>query len=746
MKRTLLSLFICGIFVITMQGQYVTIEGRQFKDENGEDFYPVICNYAADIIHDGLGNFNIAPSAAYGVNWGYDCVPMTTCYFDAFFHDFTEIRNMGFNAIRLMGPNAEKDSVTPIGFSYFINYWANPNYKNQIIKDLSPNYSSDPSMDLLLNSLDDILAVAGLCSLKVILVPSRGRLAQSQDAVNDVADYLKVFGAHFANNPDVLAYDLYNEPTWVDHLSVFDSAYDHTKFQVCQYVRSWYDSLKLGDPNHLVTMGLGTFNYHDVIEWDPGIMKLDFISEHIYPAFRIEENYNIDTAMIRFKDELIWTARNVPIPWIIGETGFAGTDNSFPPFNKPKYTDSVYTHQPYVWGSLADQKAFADTALKLMRDCGASGISWWQFQDTYWGQNPDSTSPAAYKESFFGLLNSGNWDTVTGYETFRKPAVESFQTFDPTASPGPFPEQTLMYYNPYNFDETDSHMITGYVKELNTGNPINNAVILINSKIRATEHDSTIGYAYPHYTFSDTSGTFHCYPAPDSVYATTIDDVKVSFPGCERIERGWTSAYNSQNIPVRNNELFELGSGGVQYDAEITGITIQGSCSSTFEGWNSLTVSNCFIEYSGECVMRARKEINLLNTFEAEYGSELNVLTGETFPECVDFSGFYKVSGIGFQENIASNKVIELNFICEFNSTDFIVFPNPTTGKLKLHLNNNDKATLNVKFTDLIGNTVLESKFTGPMMNIDLTCFPKGVVLLQILGDNMVLIKKIILQ
>ncbi len=79
MKRTLLSLFICGIFVITMQGQYVTIEGRQFKDENGEGFYPVVCNYEADIIHDSVGNYNIAPSGAYGVNWGYDCVPMTTC-------------------------------------------------------------------------------------------------------------------------------------------------------------------------------------------------------------------------------------------------------------------------------------------------------------------------------------------------------------------------------------------------------------------------------------------------------------------------------------------------------------------------------------------------------------------------------------------------------------------------------------------------------------------------------------------
>ena len=750
MNRAVFTLIVFGIFVSTGQGQYITLEGKQFKDGNGENFFPMVCNYSADIIHDTTGNdltYHVSPTGSYGFRWGYDYNSFDSCFYPGLRNDFTEIREMGFNAIRLMGPVPEKDTLQEYGLHFITHLWQNPATTNEITKYLNSPFSSDHDMTFYLKMLNDIVTTADSCGLKVILVPSRGMLARSDNAAADVAAYLACYAAYFAGNPAVLAYDLYNEPTWVDVWKNHPEV-DHNKHQVCQYVARWYDSINAYDTNHLVTIGLGTFNYHDVIEWDPGVMKVDFVSEHIYPNLRTEENYSLSSALTRFRDELIWTGRNIPVPWIIGEFGFAGTDNAFSPFNVWPFTDSIYSHRPYIWGTTAEQYAFTDTVLRLFKNCGASGISWWQYQDLYDNQDPRTMLPGDYKEAFFGLLNPGRWNAATGFSTFRKPVVGLFQSFDPEEPPGPFPQQSNLYYNPYNFDSTDVNTRSGTVIDTDNGVPIKDAVVLVWSKIYHDPYlqDTATTDVIPHYSFSNEYGVFKAIPAPDDQQPTTIDDLKISYPGCQRIERGWSSAFNPNSLPIIQNGVYSVASGELVYDAEVTDTVFAANVYADFHGWNSVTFTDAEVQSGGHCESVARQEIVLQSEFDAATGSEVYLHLDEVFPECTDFSTYLKPVTLISTSGLNSKIAIELLFNPQNDPVKFELFPNPSNGEVTFRLTSADQELFTLKIVDIFGRVHLEQEIDKPDISLDLSMLAKGVYLAQLSGNNAQFVKKLIIQ
>ncbi|MDP1621267.1 MAG: cellulase family glycosylhydrolase [Bacteroidales bacterium] len=750
MKRAALTLLFFGIFVITVQGQFISLEGRRFKDGNGYNFFPMVCNYCADIIHISSGSdtlYHVSPTGSYGFRWGYDYNSFDSCFYPGIRNDFTEIRNMGFNAIRLMGPVPEKDTLQEYGFNIISNYWPNPAGANQIKKFLTAPFSADPDMAFYLKMLNDIVAIADSCGLKVILVPSRGMLARSDNAATDVAAYLACFATYFAGNTTVMAYDLYNEPTWVDVWKNHPEV-DHNKYQVCQYVAQWYDSINANDTNHLVTIGLGTFNYHDVIEWDPGIMKVDFISEHIYPSFSSNENFSLSSAINRFRDELIWTGRNIPIPWIVGEFGFAGTDNAFPPFNVSPYTDSLYSHRPYIWGTTAEQYAFVDTALKLFRNCGASGISWWQYQDLYHNQNPATMALGDYKEAFFGLLNPGRWNPATGFSAFRKPVADLFLAYDPEEPPGSFPQQSSLYYNPYNFDSTDVNTRSGTVYNSDYNIPIIDAVALIWSKVYLHQYYDSAKYiqSVSHYTFTDTLGHFNAYPCPDNQRPTTIDDIKVSSPGCQRVERGWYSAFNPDTLPITPNGSYIIGCAGLAYENAVSDTLIPSGTNAEFHGWNSVTFTDAVVASGGHCEAVARQEIVIQAEFDAATGSEVYLHLDEVFPECTVFSGYLKPFSITASSGLNAKTEIELLFHPETSPFDFELFPNPSGGKVTCRITGADQESFTLSIVDLFGRIHVETETNKPENALDLSMLDKGVYLARLFNNHIQFVRKLIIQ
>jgi len=105
MKRRLVFSLFFITFGIAAYGQYVTILGRQFKDENGNNFEPMVCNYTINIVNTDTSDFlttYISPDHRFGSTNGFECSGTESCD-DQLKNDFTQMLYMGFNTVRIMG-------------------------------------------------------------------------------------------------------------------------------------------------------------------------------------------------------------------------------------------------------------------------------------------------------------------------------------------------------------------------------------------------------------------------------------------------------------------------------------------------------------------------------------------------------------------------------------------------------------------------------------------------------------------
>ncbi len=113
----------CLLFAFSLQtmGQYVTLQGRQFKKADGSNFYPLVCNYVVDLAFDHT-NYFLMPHFNYGSNpWpgaGGEQIECNgagggngSCLQHLRF-DFREIKRMGFNSVRIMGAEVKKDDFS----------------------------------------------------------------------------------------------------------------------------------------------------------------------------------------------------------------------------------------------------------------------------------------------------------------------------------------------------------------------------------------------------------------------------------------------------------------------------------------------------------------------------------------------------------------------------------------------------------------------------------------------------------
>lgn len=102
----------------------------------------------------------------------------------------------------------------------------------------------------------------------------------------------------------------------------------------------------------------------EVLEWDPNLMSVDFLSFHPY---EYEPNQVLS--------EIYWYGKYVKIPWMIGETGVPADDDSV------KYNI---------------QTLFAEKTLLQTFNCGGLGYSWWQFKDVQW---------LDFHQDYLGVIN-----------------------------------------------------------------------------------------------------------------------------------------------------------------------------------------------------------------------------------------------------------------------------------------------------------------------------------------------------
>ncbi len=503
---------------------YVTVDCNNFYI-NGTAYRPLVINYTID-----YANVNSACTAYYaspywgysnGITWaqppanGMPCVnpmgwvgrpsyqgagPEQTTATNKLYSDFLKIKQMGFNTIRVF---TSREYHPAMGGFY--------NRAGNLTNDFSV-------VDALLLAVRNHNLINN-DNLKVILMMGRSSNCTPSSPTNcskgewddflGFKTYIEAFANRYKLYPEVMAYDLYNEPdqtAWSQYH--YNSSLPNDKYKISNWITEWYYSIKKFDPNHLVTIGLTGSEF--TLGWDPNTMPIDFVSFHYYSY-----SSSVSISNDRIGSYLYYAAKNITKPWIIGETGYSGS-------SAPTVTDPII-------GSEANQKTFAALTLQRSVDCGCKGYSWWQYQDVEWGD----------WQNYLGLIDQYGLHgaNVEGYDkdivdaSLPSPPFNGYAALNSNASACAPPAS---YYNPNSYPATS--WVSTVKNELNQ--PIPNAYVLMMA------NSSTLEIK----TYTDNSGNFRIYcPA-----GTVFSKIRISAPGYNTLDSYTTPNGATYNITKIN--------------------------------------------------------------------------------------------------------------------------------------------------------------------------------------------------
>ncbi len=388
------------------QRQFVAIGAEGFELE-GDPFFPLAVNYILTkrLMHDSVW---VGPSIDYPDSM---TIPMTpTEDLEEMRGHMELIREMGFNTVRLVGGSdiRERDGRP---FMPFRSHYKEDRWYALDTSDLRTRY---------LDGIEQVLEIVRGAGLKAILhvgvMPSQ---PTTEEHFIQIAD-------RFADDPTILAYDLFNEPLYFDTLW-------RDKSEVRVVSAHWRALMQEHAPSQLWTVGLA--NLREFLEWDPTLIDADFFSFHPY-----------EHEPLQVLNELYYYAHHCPKPWIVGETAI------------PADNDSI----PY-----SEQHDFARSTLRQAVACGAWGYSWWQFKDVDWHR---------FHPNFLGVVNrEGTTRTPSGRSVHGsvKPMAEVFSSFDPQGPEG----ECECPANYFNWTPGSANRLTGRMLD-EDGHGVDNGVIM----------------------------------------------------------------------------------------------------------------------------------------------------------------------------------------------------------------------------------------------------------------------------
>lgn len=731
LPRYLIFGLLISLTVNIVQAQYVTLEGRQFKTSNGQNFYPICMNYCVDIVHnDGSTDYYISPNPHYGLTKYFECHNDSDCL-NLIEYDFAKIVEMGFNTVHLVGPTPFTDtSGIYIGsYRYIpnISTWA-PFTKNYITYPVI----SDSFIQDLFGFIDVLVLKAHDAGLKVILDCQQMDVFTFPNATEKVTEYMSALSNHIYNSNDtiretVMAYVLVGEPAWNDLVQ-------RDKQDVCDITREWYDTLKTNDPDHLVAAG--GMHYFELFKWDPSVIKMDFYFPHVYPYFYSYEDiasvHDQYAALSRVNGILYWLNKNCPVPWMLGETSLSA--------------DSVYIPGSGMHGNLTDQANYIDSTLKNVRNYGGSGYSVWQYQEVWWDNDG--------QEDNYGLLYHGDqYSLPVSNHSLEKPAVQKFRDFDENAPLNPC-GQPFNYYDPLSWESKSPgypKTLTGAITETNTTNPIEDAYIVAWTWYEKPFNDTI--YSSFNFTFSQYYGNYSLNPKYPNSYNVGYRFVGVTASGANSTWRNADSLY----YPWQYN--FFLQYSPFKYDLEINNETVIASDSRNFQGGNTLTVSTLSgsvvtVDSNAVSEFKARTGVTVNGTFTAALGSDVYIYCTATFPECKDYEGFKSmrtsntVTDETQENNTDFDKQMEVKFIPIKDYAFLDVFPNPGNGffTLNLRTNKEDNTVMQVIIFDITGSCIFKGAVTNSLTILDLSFLSKGIYYLHATTKDDSFNQKLIIQ
>ena len=389
----------------------IVLSQGKFTSEN-KPWFALSVNYQVDIFTNDETTFWVGPHHSYSTNNQRCCQNQTDARM-ALFADFARIREMGFNTIRISGMElyASNSSVDK-------KLWTT--CKKGLDLENTQLLSSKKNNKILASMVKVVIEEAHDAGLQVIFLTGGANIQRNRvqerytEWLGELCDTLKT------TNP-VFAIDIYNEP-------VYSTSSKLNKADLHEVTKNWYFTIKKRLPKTLITIGL--IGPEDVTGWDPEALQIDFVNYHLYP-FANDYEY--------VASALYWISQTSKAPWIIGETGYSGSN------------DSTQNHRQ---GTETDQKKYALFSLDRALCRGAQGYSWWAYHDVFWNAVEDN----------MGLLNHAGKD---------KDIVSVFKTFDPSQNPSSCPTPDDLHYYKMEFSD---YVIYGLI-ENEAGKPIGNAVV-----------------------------------------------------------------------------------------------------------------------------------------------------------------------------------------------------------------------------------------------------------------------------
>ncbi len=748
-------LIICTSPLLSQVNGPVTIEGKQFK-LNGANFYPMVMNYGVELTRQQNTNWNnsyLTPYVEYGVNAGpnggpnsyfFECNNLNQCKNDII-ADWTYLVSKGFNTIRVAGFYTKfQDNPNKLFFKCRESYMDLEYYIN-----LDPFTPGDPGCTFILDQYENLMQIAEAAGVKLIfnLIGTNSQFTQFPGNNNDEIEFYNAFFnllasrisiSPFANS--VLAVDLWNEPCYEDESNKKD------KQETCEIVSTWYNTFKSFGTTPLVT--LGTCGSGDIWFYDPGVLKVDFFSLHIYPEWRAFEDKTDPAiqqrAISRVYDELYWFNKISPYPWIVGETSLAASANL------------QVLPQGGANGTLADQSNYAQLIMDATCSCGGSGFSWWWFQDGWWLKDPSEPHPAHW-----GILERGY---ATGVAIAEKPIVNTFMNYtlpSVVSSCGPSPISTsslqsyiptLTYFNPYQHPAYPSKTIKGILLDQD-GNPIANAYVGGHTFVGKVSGNEIHSF---HRFFTDAIGYFEIIPAPKllinppfPLFYGELHTLLLTSAGGERrkFSAKWLSSTCSSSMPAAGTSphTWQMKQTNFAYIGEFINIYVVNGEYRDVEAKNQLTIENSIIYAGATSNIRAKSEVHLKSSVHAQSGSLTHIYCEETNINCTNYNSYtmeYKLPGNPLYNEEVDKLFLELQFNIKKGSSGFTATPNPANSFFQLHSESNEEKEINM--LNMLGEFITSIRFKNMSEPINISHLSKGVYILMEPQTSEV--KKLILQ
>ena len=483
---------------------YITISNGEFYDGN-QIFKPLCINYLVDYacnIKDSSNVINyIAPlfnysdtgsghketiinDSIYDWHWCYGSDGQTEMVtaIAKLDSDLVKIKNLGFNVVRLRPAIYWKNNTLHIPTGSYTKYFE------------------------LTDGLIEKCAAQGLRVILVLEADTNGFVQLDKYNV-----YLDSVTRHYSTNKAVMAYVVFAEPSWK-----WTNPHINDKIMISNWSRKWYYLIKKNAPFQLVTYGLDGLG--NVLIWDPSALTYDFLSMHFY--YGISDPNKSKMAIHSY---FRWMNDNIEDVWVLGETGFSGTEDTC-------------QADPRVGSEMAQYQYAEYTMLKAL-SCGCKGYSWWQYQDVTW---------ADCLQNHLGIY--------TRYPNVRPKNVASLF---PSYPPHP---QYLACNKPdcyYNIPGDSIANISGLVIDQNS-NPIKDAIITAWSTTYKTKYS----------TFTDSQGRYTIFTPKDTVLylvwvsqkgytsdsihhaGSTIDTIRLTKINYNKWKKNWTNVNYPKVVDV----------------------------------------------------------------------------------------------------------------------------------------------------------------------------------------------------